>query len=228
MNTTHRWIVLAAIPLLLGAPGCSDDPVSPNDGDPGSSDDLPFAGSPAQLMQNFETAYEGRNLNGYVDMLDEDFLCFLKQETVSYFGLHRSYFDREEEVGITEVMFSGNPPCECVGAISDIDIVTLRQIDTWETTENTEFPGALESQFDVDFRVMQSTNAGERQINIKGRLIFFLSTEQVEHQGATRTLYHLTGMIDETDAAAKAGVVPTEDVSWGSLKALYRPQGESR
>lgn len=195
-----RITLLALVAFLVLLGGCIFSPEE----DPKPKDDpdevLPFAGSPQQLMANFQTVYEDRNYDGYLEVMDTAFRIFLKQETVQDFGLPRNFFEYAEEIQITENMFSGNPPSPDVGAISDINFSTFRQIDTWTLTENTEFPDALESQYDVDFRISQDQSDGTTRIlNIKGRIIFFLSSEQVEYQGRPRTLYRMIGQIDETN-----------------------------
>lgn len=192
-------LVMLAVPLLLS--GCIFSPDDDPEPDPDDVVTLPFPGSPEQLMANFQTVYEERDYDGYLEVLDSEFRIFLRPETIEEFDLPRGFFEYAEEIVITEKMFSGNPPSESVGAITNIDFVTLRQIDTWVVTQNLEFPGALESQFDVDFRIMQSTTDGEKQLNIKGQITFFLSSEQVEHQGRPRTKYRMVGQIDETDAS---------------------------
>ena len=197
-----RITLLAMVAVLLLLSGCIFSPEEDdNGGGPDPVPDLPFAGSPEQFMANFETVYEGRDYKGYLTVMDPEFRIFLKQETVWEFGLPRNFFEYAEEIVITEKMFSGNPPSETVGAISDIDFEILRQIDAWELSENTEFPGALESQYDVDFAITQITGDGSPKIlNITGRIIFFLSSEEVEHNGRLKTKYRMAGQIDETEA----------------------------
>ena len=229
MNARRRWMVLVLGVCVLTAIGCSDgdDPLDING--PTQPESYPFAGSPEQLMANFKDAHEERNYTEYLVLLDPGFLLFLLQETVDEFSLPSKYFDHAEDVRITEMMFSGNPPDEGVGAITDIDFMTLRQIDTWEPTGNAEFPGALESQYDVSWQITQTQSDGSpKVISINGRIVFFLSTDQVKIQGNTRTRYKLVGMIDETNIGTKADVVPIQDFPWGSVKALYRPAATSR
>lgn len=211
--------------LSVTVAGCSDDnPVEPDDG----GDPPPFRpGTPEQLMANFRVVHEERDFAGYLQVLDPGFSLHLREETVNAFGLPRNYLDYGEEIGCTEMMFSGNPPAAGVGAISDIDFMILRQIDVWSQTDNEDFTGAIESQYDVDVRIMQATTDGQKLINIKGRIIFFLSSEQVVYDDRSATVYRLLGMIDET-GISKVGAVPTEDVSWGDVKALFRPADPSR
>ncbi|MCP4574492.1 MAG: hypothetical protein GY838_19245 [bacterium] len=195
-----RITLLALLAALLLVSGCIFSPEKNKDDEIVDPDGPPFAGSPEQLMRNFMDVYEDRDYTGYLTVIDPEFKIFLKQETVDEFGLPRDYFGYDEEIVITEKMFSGNPPREGVGAISNIELSVLSQVGTWELTENTVFPGALESQYEVQFKIMQSTTDGERQLNITGRIIFFLSTEQVDHNGRERTLYRMVGQIDETNA----------------------------
>lgn len=194
-----RITLLALVAFLVLLGGCifspEEDPKPPVD----EETDLPFAGSPQQLMENFQTVYEERNYDGYLEVMDAEFRIFLKQETVLEFGLPRNFFEYAEEIQITENMFSGNPPSPDVGAISEITFKIFNQIDDWALTENEEFPGALESQYDVEFLIRQDQGDASRYLNIKGRIIFFLSSEQVEHQGRPRTLYRMIGQIDETN-----------------------------
>ncbi|MCP4572357.1 MAG: hypothetical protein GY838_08400 [bacterium] len=225
MRASTGCYLAAACLLLAGLVGCSednDDSFGGLDPDPCEDDALPFPGSPEQITANFKTAYDNRDFDGYREMLDPAFRIELKQQTIDEFDLPKSYFDYEQDLLITEMMFSGNPPGPNIGAIADIDIILLSQIDTWDTTANEDFAGLLESQFDVIFRILQTTTDGEKQFNINGRLVFFLSGEQIEYCGREYTNYRLAGMIDETDSG-KAGPVPTEDSSWGDLKALFLP-----
>lgn len=195
-----RITLLAVVASSVLLAGCI---FSPEEGDPPKNDvndDLPFAGSPEQLMLNFKQVYEDRNYDGYLTVMNEDFRIFLKQETIQEFGLPRDFFEYAEEIQITEKMFSGNPPSPEVGAITDITFKTMQQITAWDETENIDFAGYVESEYEVRFEIMQETPDGsQKQLNIQGRIKFFLTSEEVEHQGRPRQLYTMVGQIDETN-----------------------------
>lgn len=212
-----RKILLCGL-LVLAAlcAGCSDDddPVTP------PAEDYPFAGSAGQLMVNFVKAYEERNYDEYVELLDEGFLFYLLPVTVTDYDLPRDHFIRQEEMGIAEAMFSGTSPGDGVGAVTDLDFLVLAGVeDIWEAADDARFPDTIMRSFDVVLQVEQTAGDDVKQIVVAGRAVFFLSAEQVEYQGGTRFLYRLAGIDDQTSGGGKA----VEETPWGSVKALYQP-----
>ncbi len=195
-----RILLLAALAALMVPAGCI---FSPEDGGGGGGtviETLPFAGSPEQLMENFKTVYEGMDYNNYLTVMDDGFRIYLTDDTVLEFGLPRNFFEYAEEVRITERWFSGNSPREGVGGIERITFETYVPIAAWRPSENPDFPGAVEADYTVKFVIQQATTDGAKNLEINGSIRFFLSTEEVEYQGRTRTLYRMVGQIDGTSA----------------------------
>jgi hypothetical protein len=103
---------LSVLPALLIAlavlPGCStDDPAVPQP-EP-EPEGLPFPDSPEQLMANFATAYETRNLVELAGLLHPRSETILQQSTTTRYPDVGTTLDRTEELRIHERMFAGVP-----------------------------------------------------------------------------------------------------------------------
>ncbi len=215
MKRSSLGVAVLAIAGLLVLGGCKDEftPPTPPETTPVTS--------PAQLMQNFTTAYESLDLEAYREMLDPDFAIYLSQQTIDIFSLPREFFDYDEDLALTERMFAGHaimrPNGDIIPAITRIMFNYIQAEAAWAVApEDHRFAGALWAPYRVDLTVEQGN---EGRFSIKGIIEFYLSSEPVQHQGSTVQDYRMAGQVDYT---ANRGKRPTEDTAWGDVKALYR------
>ncbi len=194
-----RILMLLAVLLLVVPAGCIFSP--PDDPDtikPPS--DLPFANSPEQLMANFQTVYEDMDIDGYRQVIDPGFVIYLSQDTIDEYSLPREFFDYDEEVQITERMFSGNaitrPNGDIIPGITRIQFNLFQAEATWAVSPaDHRIPNALWAPYRVDFTIEQGN---EGRLNITGIIEFYLTSEQVTHQGREQTKYSMVGQEDRT------------------------------
>lgn len=203
MHTKRILMLLATVLLILPA-GCIFNPEDDDGGGGGGGGELPFPNSPEQLMANFETVYEARDIDGYREVIDPSFVIYLSQDTIDEFSLPREFFDFDEEVLIAGRMFSGSPFIRQDGNI--VPGITRIQFDyfeaetTWEVSPaDDRIPNALRAQYRVDFTIEQGN---EGRLNIKGIIEFYLRSERVEHQGRQQDRYWMVGQVDYTTPSA--------------------------
>lgn len=207
-------LVLTLVAVLLVAPACDDDdPVAPP----------PPIGPETwqELMATFVSVYEDLDIDGFREVIHPDFLIALSQATVDEFALPADTFSYDEEVLIAERMFSGQPfvrpDQSIVPGITRIAFEYFEPETAWEVAGPTDrFPGDLCAQYRVEIRIEQG-NFG--LLTIRGIIEFAVRIELVEHDGVPRHRWWLVGQVDYTDPGAKR---PTDEASWGDLKALYR------
>ena len=194
-----RNLMLLAVALLVVPAGCIfSPPEDPKPVKPGET--LPFADSPQQLMENFQTVYEDMDIDGYREVIDPDFVIYLSQDTIDEYSLPREFFDYDEEVQITERMFSGNaitrPNGDIIPGITRIQFNYFQAEAAWAVSPaDHRIPNALWAPYRVDFTIDQGN---EGRLNITGIIEFYLTSEQVEHQGRTQTKYTMVGQVDYT------------------------------
>lgn len=198
-----RVLMLAALAVLVVPAGCI---FSPDDGGgtPPPPTELPFAGTPDQLMKNFQTVYEAMDIDGYRQVIDTDFRIYLSQDTIDEYFLPRDFFDYDEEVLITERMFSGNaitrPNGDIIPGITRIQFNIYEPVSAWETSPaDHRIPNALWATYQVQF-VIEQGNVG--RLNIDGRINFYLTSEEVEFQGRMQTRWKMVGQEDYTSVPA--------------------------
>lgn len=188
-------LTLLLVAVTLTGAGCSDDdPVVP----------LPPVGpwSPEQLMADFRSVYEDRDIDGFRKVIHPDFLIFLSQSTVDEFALPREFFDFDEEAQIAERMFSGSPfirqDGNIVPGITRIRFDYFAPETAWELAgPEDRFPLALCALYRVEIRVEQG-NVG--MMTIRGLIEFAVRSEQVQVNGALRDRWRMVGQVDYTDA----------------------------
>ncbi|MGD9546777.1 MAG: hypothetical protein AB7V45_04415 [Candidatus Krumholzibacteriia bacterium] len=181
----------------------------------------PFPDSPAQLMANFRTAYETKDHALYRNLLDPDFLMFLKESTIFDFPELGSTLDAAEEFGIHEAMFAGSAGRDAYGnltnPVSSISMGSLVQMTDWTVNPPTDpIPGGKSALFDlaIDFN-----RAGDKTLQVRGQARFTVVAADSLHLGTLRPHYRMLGQWDFTaeDLLKDAG-----GSSFGSVKALWR------
>jgi len=195
-------LLLVAFVLLIAPAGCI---FSPDDGDddqikPGPESQLPFAGSEDLLMTNFRTVYEDMDFNSYRDMLHPDYKMILQPSTTTLYPDVGTSLDLEEDLRITERMFSGEPLTdpngELVPGISSISFDQLEQQGTWATSpSNDVIPNARFGLFEVIFRFERP---GHSTLMVQGQIKFYVAGRDSFHEGADRTYWQIIGQQDLT------------------------------
>ena len=106
MRTRFGSIALLMVLGALFLCSCSDDDVvePPIDVIP-----IIIPISEAQLMSNFRTAYEDRDVQTLTSLMHPDFLTVLQLPTIAQFPDLGPTLDRTEEIRIAQRMFSGSP-----------------------------------------------------------------------------------------------------------------------
>lgn len=181
---------------------------------------LPFPGTPDQVMQNFQTAYETRNIGAYQEILHRDFLMILQDQTITEFPDVGTTLDVSEEIRIHQRMFSGlavtDPEGDLVPGVKAIYFSTFRALDSWVMSPSEDIiPNAEWAPFEVD--IMFDRGQTFSTMKVEGTVKFYVTSRDSLHEGNIKQYYQMAGMVDLT-GAFKA----SEVVSWGSVKALFR------
>ncbi|MFO7608800.1 MAG: hypothetical protein R6X35_06320 [Candidatus Krumholzibacteriia bacterium] len=207
--------LLLVAALLVGA-GCNDDddPVVPPP--PGGYT------TPEALMAAFVAVYEEQDIDAFRLVVHPDFQLHLSQATVDEFALPGTTFAYDEEMLIAERMFSGlphvRPDQSVVPGITRIEFAYFSAETAWVVAgPEDRFPGAYCAQFRVDIGAEQGN---EGLVGIQGIIEFALRNDPVQVNGTLRDRWRMVGQVDYTDPGGAKR--PTEDTSWGELKALYR------
>lgn len=214
-------VFLAAFVLVLAA-GCGEeesDPVGPgpNDNIPASS--LPFPDTPDQLMANFQTIYETGDAAEYALLLDPAFETYLQAATVAEFPLVGLTLDETEENRICGRMFSGRDLTDASGSflpgIESIDFGGFVKVVDWGQSLPTDpIPGTLSALYEVDVMVFRGPE--NPAVRVTGMIRFYAASAEGRLNGEPATYYRMRGQLDLTEGSKRS-----EQVAWGSLKALY-------
>ncbi len=181
----------------------------------------PFPDSPTQLMLNFRTAYETRDIALYRNLLDPDFLMLLKESTIFDFPELGSTLDAVEDADIHAALFAGASGRDAIGnlttPVSSIGFEDLFQLTDWEVTPQTDpVPGALAALFDLS---VNFNRTGDKRLQVQGMVKFYASVRDSLHLGAIRPCYRMKGQWDFT---IEDVLKDMEGASFGSVKALWR------
>jgi len=181
---------------------------------------LPFPGSPDQLMANFRTIYETRDVGEYLKLMHPDFLTILQEGTTEEFPDVGTTLDYSEEQHIHKRMFSGlavtDPQGVLVPGILSIDFSVFHALDTWQTAPADDiFPNALWAPYEVVIMLDRGQNFST--LKVEGVIKFFVTSEVFKHNGLKQQFFQMVGQVDLT-----GGFKSVEQTNWGSVKALYR------
>lgn len=181
----------------------------------------PFPDSPAQLMLNFRTAYETRDIALYRNLLDPDFLMLLKESTIFDFPELGSTLDAAEDQGIHEAMFAGSAGRDASGnltnPVSSISTGSWVQLTNWTANMPPDpIPGGESALFDV---AIDFNRAGDKTLQVRGQVRFTVAAADSLHLGANRSHYRLSGLWDFTEEKGAEDLV---SATFGSVKALWR------
>ena len=197
------FLLLAAFALLLAPAGCifspEDDPVDDTGGGP---QELPWPGSPDQLMSNFRAIYEAMSYEEYRKIMHPDFLTILQEATTEEFPDVGTTLDVNEELRIHERMFSGDavtdPDNNLVPGVLNISFNVFSPQDTWQLSpEDAIIPNAERAPYYVVFLFDRGQNFST--LKVEGTIKFYVTSKDSLYQGAERKYYQMIGQEDLTD-----------------------------
>lgn len=190
-------------------------------------DRFPFPDTPQQLMTNFRNAYDEMDLGEYGAALHPDFrFVFVEGSPVAPPG---GVFTRAEDLRSTTDMFAGEsghgPDGELLAGVRDVEFERLERYSDWEVASGSDpfFPYATRAFFWVRVVFILDTDAAN-SITVDALQQFHVqAVEETQPGGGTRCHFYLIGHRDLPVGLSAAGsVVPSnEEMSWGSIKALY-------
>ncbi|MCK9996791.1 MAG: PKD domain-containing protein [Candidatus Krumholzibacteria bacterium] len=181
--------------------------------------ELPFPDSPDQLMANFKTIYESMDVERYLKIMHPDFQTILQEETIIDFPDVGPTLDVTEETRIHERMFSGevveDPSGNLVPGVRNIRFSGFRAQDAWKMSpEEDIIPNAEWAPFEVN--VLFDRGQQFSTLKVGGMIKFYVTSSDSLHEGVTRKYYQMIGQVDLT-----GGFKSTEEIPWGSIKALW-------
>ena len=222
MNHIHHLSALIVMALALTFTGCtSDDPAAPPDD---QQPQYAAADSPDQLMDNFVQAYEAMDLEGYGDILHEDFI-FDPVDEGGHWGFPADW-DKNTELLLTGNMFNGrdgqNPDGSLRDGIQSIRINSMVRQTAWVSPppEETLFDADLHALFDA--AIVFTLNGGDNTMSVYYDQVFYVRAVETKLKSAEGdTLYELVG--HREIRSYRAG---NEDNSWSVIKTLYNTDGK--
>jgi hypothetical protein len=196
-----RWMMRGMLAALLvaglGAGGCifSPDNDSGDDQPPPPPPTYEFPSTEQILMENFKTAYGRMDIDGYRDVLHDDYIFKFKQEDVENLGLEYDRWYKDEELEGAQNLFSGQPsPSTGEAGVSGIEWSLLSPVGTWEDSTDPDFPNSERALYNIFLRIERP---GTTTIEIQGQQIFYVtSRDSVMGDGTTRPYFQLVGQVD--------------------------------
>lgn len=157
MKLNRLLMVMTLAALLIAPAGCIFSPDDDPTIDPVVTE-LPPAKTKEILMSNFKKVYEDMNIEGFINLLDENYKTILLAETQDQWGWADDfYFNYTDEVSIHRKMFRGDPGVDpngnTVHPIASIEVDLLEQMVGWLDIPNDDIDfGGYEGQY-APFRV---------------------------------------------------------------------------
>jgi hypothetical protein len=181
---------------------------------------LPFPDSPQQLLENFRTAYETKDVVQYLLIMHPDFETVLQTETMDLFPDVGSTLDRMEEQAIHKHMFPGMPVTDPDGnfvpGVQDIDFEVFVPVGVWEDAPDGDyFPDSQMAPYEVQITLNRGPSYST--LRVEGLIRFYVMSREFEYQDGPRQFYQMVGQVDLT-----GGFKSSENAQWGTVKALYR------
>jgi len=216
-NVFSLVLVAAALAGMMILAGCNDDDPVRVVPDP----DPPIGPeSPGELVAQFQTVYEARDLDNYLALLDPEFLMLLNDETIIDFPDVGTTLDFTQEEQIHKRMFSGenleDPNGDFVPGIKGIGFLEFRALAEWLPSDDEDnFPGTVWAPFELDLLFDRGQQFST--LKVEGMVKIHARAHETEVDGTTIAYYLLAGIVDLTGHGK--GV---ESGAWGSVKAQYR------
>lgn len=189
--------MLLAFVAMFSLTGCIFSPDDDTGPPPGNEPiDYPFPDTKEQVLENFKTAYEEMDIEGYTDCLHEDFKFLFTPEDQTQYQIPNAYFERAEDLEVTERIFSGNSHGEQHG-LQSISIPEWQPDGVWnqESANHSYFPESYRGLYSI--YMVYTEVGGEHTLTIQSTQLFYLEpVEELQDDGTTRTRWYIIGQQD--------------------------------
>lgn len=182
-----RSLLFFVLLATFAATGCLFSPDDNGDDGGGVTPDLPEADTLEQLIANFKTAYNERNIDYYQIVLSENYKFVAKDNAGDY--------NYTEDVEIHRKMFNGETGVGQI-AIEDVSVISLVGVESWQETPSNDphFGTAGESWFrPFDVAIDFSISGQSLTYQVRGLVIFYASREG--------EVFKLLGQTDNTNGS---------------------------
>lgn len=202
---TRGYVTLLCMALVLGA--CGDDPVTPEE---------PVylqPTSPENVIENLQTAYRFRDIDGYSSLLAPEFIFLVQPLDVAEFG---EFFTRDRDSAGTAALFA-------TPIVSGIWIDLT--YDPAEPATEIEFPpGTMKIRVTHTFIEVDETTGITWQIDLSIQDFFFRQGSTADGEDPTHWLIIEWreipgGVFGPTE---KKFQPPSPRITWAWIKSAYR------
>jgi hypothetical protein len=180
-----------------------------------------FCDDPDVLMARFKSAYCGRDLALYQEVLRGDYRFQFEPSDVARFSLPSGFFSRADEIACATNIFSGQDLSRdglMIPGITQVTLTVFGHQRAWTgVPDDPDFPHAQYAVFDVLLNFYRGPDASTLQA--QGQQAFFVGSRDSTVEGVSRPYYQICGQRDETTLAAGKAA---ESWTWGSMKWLCR------
>jgi hypothetical protein len=150
-------------------------------------------------MANFREAYRNMDIDEYRRILHNSFIFRYQDQDIQELNLPSDHHNRDEELTITQNMFSRNPietPEGTVPGISEISFDVMNPLSIWEVMTDGDFEGSSRRLYYVTLNI---TRPGANTIQVEGQTEFFVIGRDSLHNGTPSKYWQLTGQVDWTN-----------------------------
>ncbi len=188
-------------------------------------DRYPIPDTADRAMANFRNAYDEMLADEYAGTLHTDFIFVFAEG--SSIAPPSGLYTRSEELLTSIPMFSGEQGHDEGGevkpAVRDVDFRQLQRLTEWEIAPESDpyFPGVLRALYDVQVVFVLDVEPPHTMTVDSRQLFYVTSVGGKQRDSSEQPHYYLVGQLDLDSWAASTPLAANEDMSWGSVKALY-------
>jgi hypothetical protein len=177
-------------------------------------------------MSNFVAAYQKMDIDAYRQTLHDTFIFRYQAFDVEALNLPSDHHNRDEELKITENMFSRHPVTHpdgtTVPGIAGISFDVIDPLTTWDLEYSGDFEGSYGCLFYVRLNIKRPE---DNAIVVEGESLFYATARDTLVNDSPVRYWTLTGQIDRTntskDADANSSLVNNQVHAWGGVKAQF-------
>jgi hypothetical protein len=224
MRTARRTFWVALLVGFVSISACDEDPVVCDDCVPGHDD--PPTPTRVSVLNNLEIAYNRRDIDKYIELLDEDFAMFFSSGDVRD-GRTPEQWGRADEVAANTNLFNDEyvdqDPSDGIQPRCTKITLDVKWEDgvLWQEIEPASAPGEKWYTATIFYNYQFDVEPDLHLINHSGSKAQFT----VRNAGTDAELHwQLVEMRDlDGEVAASTSSRGTARTTWGQVKALYRP-----